>query len=249
MQTRIIVNGAAGRMGVLACKKIAEQPDMLLVAGLGRGDDIRQAIADTQANVVVDLTRADSVYENTLAIIEAGACPVIGTTGLSASEIEHLIRVSSSRQRGGVIAPNFSISAVFMMQFSALASRLLPDVEIVEAHHEHKVDAPSGTALKTADMIAQARSKQPQQTHTISGLPNARGAFYHGIPIHAIRLPGILAQQQVIFGSTGETLTITHNSIDRSAFMPGLILACQRVTTLNTLYYGLEHLLEIKPTV
>ncbi len=130
-----------------------------------------------------------------------------------------------------------------MMRFAADAARLLPEVEIVETHHQEKLDAPSGTAIKTAEMIAMARQSKKNQLLLKEVLPGARGATYQGINIHSLRLPGVLARQHVIFGNTGETLTITHDSIDRSSFMPGLILACQRVQQLDTLYYGLEHLI------
>jgi 4-hydroxy-tetrahydrodipicolinate reductase len=146
---------------------------------------------------------------------------------------------------GGLIAPNFSLAAVLMMQFSAVAGRYLHDVEIIEAHHPQKIDAPSGTAMKTADLIAKSRDISTQSSSLLTEKLPARGELHHGIPIHALRLPGVLAQQDVIFGQHGETLTLTHRTIDRASFMPGLVLACQRVTSLTTLCYGLEHVLAI----
>ena len=243
MFNKVIVNGAQGKMGVLACKTIQEHPDFELVACLGRHDDLAEAITRTGANIVIDLTRADCVYENCLTIINQGAHPVIGTSGLLAEQIQTLQQGCDEKKLGGIIAPNFSISAVLMMRFAADAARLLPEVEIIEAHHPQKLDAPSGTAIKTAEVIAAARQKPASKLALKELLPGARGASHHDVPIHSLRLPGILARQSVIFGNTGETLTLTHDTIDRSSFMPGLILACQRVAQLNGLYYGLEHLL------
>lgn len=244
MKISVIVNGANGKMGALACKTIQEHPDFLLVASLGRHDQLDEAIADTNASIVVDLTRADCVYENALTIIQNGAHPVIGTSGLIDNQIKILRQLCAEKNLGGIIVPNFSIAAVLMMRFAADAARLLPEVEIIEAHHQQKLDAPSGTAMKTAEMIAAARQGKKNQLMLKELLPGARGATYHDINIHSLRLPGVLARQQVIFGNMGETLTITHDSIDRSSFMPGLVLACQRVQQLDTLYYGLEHLID-----
>ena len=240
---RVIVNGAHGKMGTLACRTIEAHPDFQLVASLGHRDDLQQTIVDTKAHIVIDLTRADCVYKNTLTIIDAGANPVIGTSGLIDDEIKSLRQRCESTHLGGLIVPNFSIAAILMMRFAAEAARFLPDVEIVESHHTQKLDAPSGTALKTAALIAQARRTPRQELLLKELLPGARGAVHHDVNIHSLRLPGVLARQSVIFGNTGETLTITHDSIDRSSFMPGLILACEHVQSLDTLYYGLEHLI------
>lgn len=240
---RVIVNGANGKMGALACKTIQNHPDFELVAGLNRTDDLRQAIIDNQAQIVIDLTRADCVYANSLIIVNAGAHPVIGTSGLLDNEIETLRLICEQKQLGGLIVPNFSIAAVLMMRFAADAARFLPDVEIIETHHPQKLDAPSGTAIKTAALIAAARRLPKQQLPLKELLPGARGALHHDVNIHSLRLSGVLARQEVIFGNTGETLTIMHDSIDRSSFMPGLILACQHVQSLDTLYYGLDRLI------
>ncbi|CEK09387.1 4-hydroxy-tetrahydrodipicolinate reductase [Legionella hackeliae] len=243
MAIRVIVNGAQGKMGKLACETIKNHPDFELVGGLTRQDNLRQSIMNLQADIVVDLTRADCVYENSLAIIESGAHPVIGTSGLDTDQIETLKTYCQREKLGGIIAPNFSISAVLMMRFAAEAARLLPEVEIVEMHHQQKFDAPSGTAVKTAEMIAKARTTNPQGIKGHELIMGARGGSHQGVTIHSLRLPGVVARQQVIFGTTGETLTITHDSIDRISFMPGVVLACQKVKNLDSLYYGLEHLL------
>ncbi len=245
MQTRVIVNGAEGKMGILACKAIENHPDFQLVARLGRLDDLQHTIAMTKAQIVIELTRADCVFKNSLTIINSNAHPVIGASGLLPEQIQTLQQLCSEKKLGGIIAPNFSIGAVLMMQFAATAANFLPEVEIVETHHQQKLDAPSGTALKTAEMINTARKQKKNELPLKELVPGARGASYQQVNIHSLRLPGVLACQQVIFGSLGETLTITHNSIDRASFMPGIILASERVQQINTLYYGLEHLLDL----
>jgi 4-hydroxy-tetrahydrodipicolinate reductase len=240
---RVIVNGANGKMGALACQAIAKSHEFVLVASLGRNDDLQAAIRETKPQIVVELTRADCVYQNSLTIINQGVHPVIGASGLNLEQIKILQQFCIEKHLGGLVVPNFSISAVLMMRFAAEAARLLPDVEIIEAHHPEKLDAPSGTAMKTAELIAAARQTQVKKPILQETLPSARGANYHDVHIHSVRLPGILARQQVIFGNIGDTLTITHETIDRSAFMPGLILACQKVQALDGLYYGLEHVI------
>ncbi|MFI4962741.1 MAG: 4-hydroxy-tetrahydrodipicolinate reductase [Legionellales bacterium] len=243
MVTRVIVNGSKGKMGALACETLAQHKDFELVASLTRQDNLAQTIAHTKAEIVVELTRADCVYENSITIIKQGARPVIGASGLIDAQIRELTKLCESKQLGGLIVPNFSIAAVLMMVFAAKAAEFFSEVEIIEAHHQQKLDAPSGTALKTAEMIELAR-KNPRNPLSLKELvPGARGGSHHNVPIHSIRLPGVLAQQQVLFGSLGETLSITHNSIDRACFMPGVVLACQKVLTLNTLMYGLEQVL------
>lgn len=243
MQIRVIVNGAMGKMGALACETLKNHPQFDLVAQLSKKDHLAQVISDTNAEVVVDLTRADCVYENSLNIIQSGARPVIGTSGLLNRQIETLASLCQDHQLGGIIVPNFSISAVLMMMFAAKAAEYLSEVEIIEAHHQQKLDAPSGTALKTADMIAAAR-KHPKNSLALKELiAGARGGSHAEINIHSIRLPGVLARQEVIFGNLGETLSITHNTIDRQSFMPGIVLACQKVMTANRFFYGLEEIL------
>ncbi|STX50127.1 dihydrodipicolinate reductases [Legionella busanensis] len=243
MAIGVIVNGARGKMGTLACETITNHPDFKLVGALSRHDNLSAAIFDTKAQIVIDLTRADCVYNNCLTIIDSGAHPVIGTSGLKQEQIQYLESLCENKKLGGIIAPNFSISAVLMMQFAALAARYLSEVEIIEAHHPQKFDSPSGTAMKTAEMIAAIRSASEIEDRSHELISGARGGKYQGISIHSVRLPGIMARQQVIFGNQGETLTIMHDSIDRASFMPGIILCCQKVIQLQALYYGLEHLL------
>ncbi len=244
MNSRVIVNGARGKMGRLACETINEHPSFELVASLGREDDLQHAIITTKADIVIELTRADCVYDNSLTIIKNNTHPIIGASGLFPQQIKTLQQMCQEQKLGGIIVPNFSIAAVLMMRFAATAAHFLPEVEIIETHHQQKLDAPSGTAMKTAEMIDAARRNKKNQLQLKELVPGARGGTYHDVNIHSLRLPGVLARQEVVFGNTGETLSITHDSIDRSSFMPGVILACERVQLLNTLYYGLEHLLD-----
>ena len=239
----VIVNGATGKMGRLACDMLRSDPAFELLAALGRTDDLAQAIIDMNAHVVVDLTRADCAYQNSLTIIQQGASPVIGTSGLLDPQIKELTRLCEAQQLGGLIVPNFSIAAVLMMQFAETAAQFFPDVEIIESHHPLKAEAPSGTAVKTADLISKARKASPHIPACQEILPGALGALYQDVRINSLRLPGTLAEQDVKFGQMGETLTLRHQTIDRISFMPGLRLACQKVQTLNTLVYGLESIL------
>jgi 4-hydroxy-tetrahydrodipicolinate reductase len=243
MLTRVIVNGAGGKMGALACATLQQHHEFELVAQLSKHDDLSQAIVATKAQIVIDLTRADSVYQNSVTIIKHGAHPVIGTSGLLPEQIKELTALCETQRLGGLIVPNFSISAVLMMLFAAKAAEYFSEVEIIETHHQQKLDAPSGTALKTAEMIAAARKKTKNKLNLQELIPGARGGTHCDVNIHSLRLPGVLARQQVIFGNAGETLSITDDSIDRSCFMPGVVLACQKVLTLTTLVYGLEHIL------
>ena len=244
MQSRVIVNGAQGKMGLLACETISNHPAFQLVARLGRNDDLQTAIADTKAQIVIELTRADCVYENSLIIIKNNVHPVIGATGLLPEQIHILEGLCAEKKLGGIVAPNFSIGAALMIHFAAVTARYFPEVEIIEAHHQQKLEAPSGTAIKTAEVIAASRHGKKSQLLLKELLLGARGATHQDINIHSIRLPGILARQQVIFGHTGETLSITHDTIDRASFMPGIILACERVIHMDTLCYGLEQILD-----
>lgn len=242
MAISVIVNGALGKMGALACETLKAHPDFNLVAELTKGDDLRDSIENTQAQIVVDLTRADVVYQNALTIIAQGACPIIGTSGLTTLQLDQLKQLCGKKELGGIVVPNFSIGAVLMMRFAEQAAKYLPDVEIIEAHHPQKFDAPSGTGIKTAELIAKSRMSKPEEaSHEL--IAGARGGKHQGVTIHSLRLHGVLARQDVIFGNKGETLSIVHNSIDRQSFMPGLVLCCEKVCSLKTLYYGLDELL------
>lgn len=216
---KIIINGASGKMGQAAVRALDAADDMQLLAGLGREDDLANSIATLAPDVVVDLTSAEVAMQNAKIILNAGVCPVIGTTGFSEQDIVELKQLAAQKNIGGIIAPNFSIGAILMMQFAKQANDFFQEVEIIEYHHHQKKDAPSGTAKNTQQLLKQ------------------------NCPIHSVRLPGLVAHQSVIFGAPGETLTIKHDCIDRSAFMPGLLLCCREVAKQTELLYGMESLL------
>lgn len=243
MSIRVLVNGAKGKMGQETVKLINAEPDFILTAEADRGDNLAELIKDTQSEVVIDFTNAEVGFKNTQVIIEAGARPIIGTTGFTPKEIEELKSRCESLKRGAIIAPNFSLGAILMMKFAQEAARYLPHVEIIELHHDQKLDAPSGTAIKTAQLMQQVKEKTQPAVKETETLAHARGALSEDIRIHSVRLPGLVAHQQVIFGGTGETLTIRHDMIHRQAAMPGVALACRKVMQLNHLVYGLEHLM------
>lgn len=244
MTIKVLVNGAFGRMGQMVVKTINEHPSLELVGQTGREYDLKKSIHDSGAQVVVDFTSAEAAYTNTAAIIEANAHPVIGTSGLKIEQVKELQQLCAAKKLGGLIAPNFSIGAVLMMKYACEIAKYMPDVEIIELHHEKKTDSPSGTAVRTAEMIAETVANiNPSARKSLEIIPGGRGANYRGIPIHAVRLPGFLAHQEIIFGAPGETLTLRHDSIDRGCFMPGVALACERVVKLDRLMYGLEEIL------
>lgn len=244
MAISVLVNGAAGRMGQFCTQAVKNDPDLILVGQTGRADNLAAAIKSSQAQVVVDLTNAEAVAHNLQTIIEAGAHPVIGTTGLIKTHVEAFQKQCRQLNLGGIIAPNFALGAVLMMKHAREIAKYFSDVEIIEMHHNKKLDSPSGTAVRTAEMLAEtlmAKDAAPQSNKEI--IPGARGASYQDIAIHAIRLPGLVAHQQIIFGGMGETLTLRHDTIDRQCFMPGILLACKKVMGLRELVYGLENVL------
>jgi 4-hydroxy-tetrahydrodipicolinate reductase len=240
---RILINGAKGRMGQEAVKAIEADADCLLVGQGSRTDNLAELIQTCHPDIVVDFTNAEAVYENTLTIIEQGVHPVVGTTGLLPEQLSRLQQLCADKQLGGIIAPNFSIGAILMMRFAEQAAAYFSHVEIIEMHHEGKLDAPSGTAIKTAELIANRHADLQPLPPCKETLIGSRGANLHHIPIHAIRLPGLVAHQQVIFGAPAETLTLKHDTINRACFMPGLLTACKKVVHLQSLVYGLENLL------
>lgn len=244
MTIRVLVNGANGKMGLVTVQTLTQHPDFTVVGATGRNDNLAAEIKKSQAQVVVDLTTADVALTNAQTIIDAKAHPVIGTSGLLKNQIEALQERCAQLKLGGLIVPNFSLGAVLMMKCGQEIAKYFPHIEIIEMHHDGKLDSPSGTAMRTAELLAAARHEAPvSPKNTRETIPGARGANYQNIPVHAVRLPGIVAQQQILFGGTGETLTIRHDSIDRQCFMPGVVLACKKVLELSTLVYGLEHVL------
>jgi 4-hydroxy-tetrahydrodipicolinate reductase len=241
----VLVNGAHGKLGQIAVKAIESSSLFTLVGKTSRQDNLSAAIRDTKAKIVIDTTIASSAYQNALAIIEAHAHPVIGTTGLSEEQIIDLQKRCQEKKLGGIIAPNFSLGALLMMKFAQQAAHYFQFAEIIEAHHEKKRDAPSGTATLSAKLIAKVRKNAELPVKTEVLQEGARGAEIDSIPVHAIRLPGFLAHQEIIFGDTGETFTLTHNTISRECYIPGILLACQKVTTLDKLVVGLERFLTL----
>jgi 4-hydroxy-tetrahydrodipicolinate reductase len=244
MGIRVLVNGARGRMGQQVVAAVLADPDTELAGQTDLGDDLAASIGAARAQVVVDFTHPSCAFENVRTILAAGAHPVVGTTGFTAEQIAVLQEQAAQRRLGGLIAPNFAIGAVLMMRFAAEAARHLPHVEIIELHHDGKAEAPSGTAIKTAELIAEVRPNPPRPLVESKELaPGARGARAYAVPIHSVRLPGHVAHQEVILGGLGETLRIRHDSINRECFMPGVLLAVKKVPGLEQLFYGLEHLL------
>jgi len=241
--TRVLINGSMGRMGQESIKAVSEDPELELVAQTDLGDNLSESISQSEAQVVVDFTIASSALKNTVCIIESGARPVIGTSGLLPEEIAELQALCTKHKLGGIIAPNFAIGAVLMMKYSQDAAKYFPHAEVIELHHDGKVDAPSGTAIKTANLLAESRSSVPKKIADKEIISGARGANAENIRVHSVRLPGLVAHQEVIFGGQSQTLTIRHDSIHRDSFMPGVCLACKKVMDLNELVYGLEHLL------
>ncbi|MDD6218078.1 MAG: 4-hydroxy-tetrahydrodipicolinate reductase [Selenomonadaceae bacterium] len=261
---KVMVSGACGRMGQAVLKAVIEDSELELVGavdlaggadagelvGLGKngvivGTDLGAVIDASSPEVMVDFTRPDVVYANAVKAIKKGVSPVIGTTGLSDEEKAELAELSKANNTPVFIAPNFAIGAVLMMLMARQAAKYMPEVEIIELHHDKKLDAPSGTALQTAAMISEVRKAHvqgnPEETEKVAG---ARGADVDGMRIHSVRLPGYVAHQEVIFGGLGQTLTIRHDSLNRESFMPGVCLACKKVRNLEGLVIGLDKIMD-----
>jgi len=233
-------------MGSETCRAVDAAEDLDLVAMVEAGDWLF-GVADAGAQVVVDFTSPDVVLDNIRWCIDEGIHCVVGTTGFDAERIATVQRwVDEAPGVGVVIAPNFAVGAVLMMRFATLAARFFESVEILELHHPDKVDAPSGTAARTAELIAAARAEAcvgPAPDATRTSLDGARGASVAGVPVHSVRLAGLVAHQEVLLGTTGETLTLRHDSYDRVSFMPGVLLAVRSVPSRPGLTVGLEKLL------
>ncbi len=258
---RVAVNGASGRMGQTVLGALCQEPDMQIVGavdikaagdklslpdGSGRvpfSTNLEQILTTCQPEVLVDFTTAKAVMPAVRITAEHGVNLVIGTTGLAADDVKEIDRLAKANQVGVVVAPNFALGAVLMMHLAKIAGRYLDHAEIIELHHDRKVDAPSGTALTTAKAMAQARGK-PFLPPTVSGEAQvSRGQTAEGINIHSVRLPGLMAHQEVILGGAGQTLSIRHDTISRECYMPGVMLAIKEVVKHKGLIYGLETLL------
>lgn len=261
---KIVVAGFKGKMGATATKMVLNQPKMTLVGVLdphAQEKNINELaeysqnsvpvfntkeglVKEVQPDVWIDFTIPAVAFENTHFALSQGISPVVGTTGFSDDELVTLQTLAKAQQTGGLIAPNFAVGAVLMMEFAQKAAKYFPDAEIIELHHDNKLDAPSGTALKTAEMMSLNRQKKvqghPEEKELLKG---ARGADYEGMKIHSVRLPGLIAHQEVLFGNVGEGLTIRHDSYDRESFMTGVKLSCEAVVHSQELIYGLENIL------
>jgi 4-hydroxy-tetrahydrodipicolinate reductase len=262
---KIIIAGPRGRMGREAVALVHSTEHFQLIAvidnkndGMKLSDlegfppldtpiysDLEICLQNNSADVLVDLTTPEVGMLHTKTALSYNVRPVVGTTGFSKSDLEELETICREKQLGCIIAPNFAIGAVLMMKFSQMAAKYFEDIEIIEMHHDQKLDAPSGTAVKTAEMISSIREAKkqghPNEKETIGG---ARGAEYDGMRIHSVRLPGLIAHQQVLLGSDGQTLSIRHDSYNRSSFMSGVKVAVETIMNLNTFVYGLENILE-----
>ncbi len=238
----VAVLGARGRMGSEVVRAVEAADDLRIVASLDAGDPLDLSGAD----VAVDFTSPDAVMENLRACIDSGVHAVVGTTGFDDARLDEVRGLLDGTDVGVLVAPNFGVAAVLMMQFAASAARFFEAVEIVELHHPRKADAPSGTARRTAELVAAAREGlDPMPDATTTALDGARGADVAGVRVHSVRLAGLVAHQEVLLGGAGESLTIRHDSYDRASFMPGVLLGVRSVAARPGLTVGLEHLLEL----
>ena len=240
--TIVAVLGAKGRMGSEVVRAVGAAPDLTLGPVYDVGDELDLSGVD----VAVDFTHPDAVMGNLRACVDAGVHAVVGTTGFDDSRLAELAGWLEGRSTGVLVAANFGVAAVLMMRFAAQAAPFFDSVEIVELHHPGKADAPSGTARRTAELVAQARAGLPDMPDaTTQELPGARGADVAGVRVHAVRMAGMVAHQEVILGGVGETLTLRHDSYDRASFMPGVLLGVRKVASRPGLTVGLDALLDL----
>ncbi len=247
MSIKVSVLGAKGKMGSEVVKAINSAQDLELVASIDQNDSF-DLVKNSGSSVAVDFTTPDSVMKNIELLIKSGISPIVGTTGIDDKKLELIKKLSAEHGNIPVrVVPNFSVGAILMMRFAKMATKFYDSVEIIEYHHTHKVDAPSGTAVRTAKLIAQERKEnnlKENPDETISELPGSRGSKIDGIPVHAIRMQGLVAHQEVIFGSSGENLTIRHDSFDRASFMPGVLLAIRNINKVAGLTIGIDDLIK-----
>lgn len=255
---KVLVNGALGRMGSEVVKKVTAENDLTIAAvvdikpGTITVDenvyqvttDLVAVIKETKPDVVVDFTRPDVVMDNLRKVLALGVRAVVGTTGFSDADLQEVDSLAKANNTALLIAPNFALGAVVMMKLACEAAKYFPHVEIIEKHHDKKLDAPSGTAIITAQKISEVRASMqqgnPDEKET---MPGARGADYEGMKIHSVRLPGYVASQEVIFGGQGEVLRISTEPINRECYMPGVALGCRKIMDKQGLVYGLDKLL------
>lgn len=243
---RVGVLGAKGKVGATIVAAVEAAEDLTFTAGVDAGDPL-SLFTDSQTEVVIDFTHPDVVMDNLKFLIDNGIHAVVGTTGFTDERLSQVNTwLEESRNTAVLIAPNFAIGAVLSMHFAKQAARFFESAEVIELHHPYKADAPSGTAVRTARLIAEARKGLPPNPDaTSTGLEGARGADVDGIPVHSVRLAGLVAHQEVLFGTQGETLTIRHDSLDRTSFVPGVLLAVRTVREHPGLTVGLEPLLDL----
>ena len=243
---RVAVLGAKGKVGATMVAAVRDADDLTLSAEVDAGDAL-SLLTDGGTEVVIDFTHPDVVMDNLKFLIDNGIHAVVGTTGFTAERIEQVRSWLAAKPGAAVlIAPNFAIGAVLSMHFAVQAAKYFESVEVIELHHPQKADAPSGTASRTAALIAAARKGLPPNPDaTSTGLPGARGADVDGVPVHSVRLTGLVAHQEVLFGTMGETLTIRHDSLDRTSFVPGVLLAVRQIAQRPGLTIGLEPLLDL----
>ena len=240
---RVGVLGSNGRMGATVCQAIAASSDCELVAELDIANDLAELVSK-KVQVVVDFTTPDVVMANLEFLAKNNIHAVVGTTGFDAARLGKVAELFKQSEANVIIAPNFGLAAVLMMQFAQLAAPYFESAEIIELHHPRKADAPSGTAKRTAELIAQARTGLPPMPDASTDVfDGARGANISGIPVHSVRLQGLVAHQEVLFGGPGESLSIRHDSYDRESFMPGVLLAIRKVSEIPGLTFGLEELI------
>lgn len=263
-QIKVVVQGSAGRMGQEVIKAVCAEPETAIVGAVdlqagaeslalpdGSGTvplsaDLAEILESCQPDVLVNFTIAGAVIPAAQAAAERGISLVIGTTGLSADDINKIDQLSITHKIGAVVAPNFALGAVIMVHLARIAARYMDYAEVIELHHDRKADAPSGTALNTAREMASSRGKPFLQPATKEERPESRGQLVEGISLHSVRLPGLLAHQEVLFGAAGQTLSIRHDTISRECFMPGVLMAIREVVRRKGLVLGLDSLLGLK---
>jgi 4-hydroxy-tetrahydrodipicolinate reductase len=242
---RVAVAGYRGKVGSVLAAAFQIEPEIDYVGGVTRGDDLASFLHEKRPQALVDFTRPSEALHNALAAIAAGASPVVGTTGLSASDVDKIETACKEKRIGGIVAPNFAVGAVLMMHLAEIAAAHFDAAEIIELHHAGKLDAPSGTALSTARRLAARRKDAPfahrkAEKETLAG---TRGGEEGNVAVHSVRLPGFVADQEVIFGLPGQTLTIAHRTTSREAYVPGVLLAIHKVTGGPRFYRALDELL------
>src|SRR5579864_2011312 len=242
---RVAVSGHRGKVGSVLASALAVEPGIEYIGGVGREDDLAAFLREHRPAALVDFTRPADGLRNALIAVEAGAAPVIGTTGIPTGGLDELEAACRKKGIGGIVAPNFAVGAVVMMHLAEIAAPHFEAVEIIELHHATKLDAPSGTALSTARRLAARRASSPfthrkAEKETLAG---TRGGEEGGVGVHSVRLPGFVADQEIIFGLPGQTLTIAHRTTSREAYVPGVVLAIRKVTSSPVFYRGLDELL------